>query len=83
MKKKEPMYKLMDMWITQKQAGKLLQYANERDMTANHWLIETINRRIFDIEHNLDSEYRDDKMTPIRKYDDKILKEFGGMGEQF
>jgi hypothetical protein len=93
MKKKEPMYKLMDIWITQKQAGKLLQYANERNMTANHWLMETIARRISDIEFGLDSEYSDDyykntiKMSKPNLGDNIKDKDkpdtYGGMGEIF
>ncbi len=82
-KKKEPMYKLMDIWLTQKQTGKLLQYANERDMTVNHWLMETIGQRISDIELGIDFDYRKDKISPLEKYKNDIPKEFGGMGEMF
>jgi hypothetical protein len=93
---KEPMYKLMDLWLTQKQLEKVLRYANDKNLSVNHWIQETIGRRLFDIEHGLDSgypEYKGDNAPSILEYkklfpNENTKDEFkdfhsGVMGEQF
>jgi len=84
-KKKEPMYKLMDMWVTQKQAGQLLQNANEKEITVNEWLSYAIN---FTLHHEnvimpLFQKGNREKLEKAHKKERRPFENFGGIGEQF